>query len=175
MKPNWSCPGGETVVIPDRNLWHSIHRTTVDARGGPNHRPAFACRVSRSDGDAHAMSTNPTSDADSPDTDARIDAKSSAADRPNGTTTTVPPLLADGTGDHPDQSRVFDYKSDETGYELNGSRTRRFVRSEILFPFLAISATVSLAYQNFQPTVYNYLRSHQALDNQPPVEAAGLS
>jgi len=65
------------------------------------------------------MGTNSASDADSPDTDARIDAKSSAADRSNRTTTTVPPLLADGTDDNPDQSRFFDYESDEAGDGLD--------------------------------------------------------
>lgn len=65
------------------------------------------------------MGTNSASDADSSDTDARIDAESSAADRSNGTMTTVPSLLADSTDDPPEQSRFFDYESDEAGYELD--------------------------------------------------------
>ena len=65
------------------------------------------------------MGTNSASDADSPDTDARIDAKSSAADRSNGTTTTVLPLLADGTNDHSEQSRVCDSESESVGDELD--------------------------------------------------------
>jgi hypothetical protein len=66
------------------------------------------------------MGTNSASDTDSRDTDGRIDAKSSAADRSNGTTTTVLPLLADGTDDHPKQSRFFDRESESTGDELDG-------------------------------------------------------
>ena len=93
----------------------ALHWTHVRGR----HPPAFACRVSRSDGDARARGTNSASDADSPDTDARIDAESSAADRSNGTTTTVPPLLADGTNDYPEQSRVFDSESKSVGDELD--------------------------------------------------------
>jgi len=65
------------------------------------------------------MGRNSASDADSPDTDARIDAKSSAADRPNGTTTTVPPLLTDGTDDHPEQSRFFNREVDGADDELD--------------------------------------------------------
>ena len=66
------------------------------------------------------MGTNSASDTDSPDTDGRIDAKSSAADRSNGTMTTVLPLLADGTDDHPKQSRFFDSESESVGDELDG-------------------------------------------------------
>ena len=73
MKPNWLCPGGGTVVVPDRNPMARHSPRHSGRTWGANHRPAFACRVSRGDGDTHTMGANSASDADSPDTDARID------------------------------------------------------------------------------------------------------
>jgi hypothetical protein len=64
------------------------------------------------------MGTNSASDADSPDTDARIDTQSLAADRPNEATRTVPLILANTTDQRPEQSRVFDSESDGAGDDL---------------------------------------------------------
>ncbi|EMA54539.1 transposase [Halococcus salifodinae] len=64
------------------------------------------------------MGTNSASDADSPDMDARIDTQSLAEDRPNEATRTDPPILANTTNGHPEQSRVFDSESDGAGDDL---------------------------------------------------------
>jgi putative transposase len=63
------------------------------------------------------MGTNTQSDADSdsPDTDARIDAKT-----PTTTANTVTPILADSATDHHVQSRFFDVASEETDDDLDG-------------------------------------------------------
>jgi putative transposase len=65
------------------------------------------------------MDTNTPSEADSPDTDARIDAKLPAGDRPNWTTRTVPPILADSTNGHLEQSQFFDIEYGDTS-DLDG-------------------------------------------------------
>ncbi|WP_232833851.1 transposase [Saliphagus sp. LR7] len=64
------------------------------------------------------MGRNSASDADSPDTDARIETQPPAADRSNGTTTTVPPSLADTT--IAGQPRFFDSESEGIGDDLDG-------------------------------------------------------
>ncbi|GAA0472576.1 transposase (plasmid) [Halococcus dombrowskii] len=66
------------------------------------------------------MDANSSSDSDFPDTDARIDAKSSAADRPSDTVDTVIPVLSDDTNDDSEQSRFFDTESDGAGDTLDG-------------------------------------------------------
>jgi putative transposase len=66
------------------------------------------------------MDANSSSDSDFPNTDARIDAKSSAADRPNDTVDTVIPVLSDDTNDDSEQSRFFDTESDRAGDALDG-------------------------------------------------------
>jgi putative transposase len=64
------------------------------------------------------MDTHAPSDADSPDTNIRIDATSPAADRPNGTTTSVTSMLADKTA--AEQSRFCAVKVNGTGDTLDG-------------------------------------------------------
>lgn len=66
------------------------------------------------------MGTYTQSDADSPDTDARIDTKTRAADRPNDTTETVTPALAGAATNHHGQSRFFDVEPSGTGDDLAG-------------------------------------------------------
>jgi putative transposase len=65
------------------------------------------------------MGTNSASDADSPDTNARIDTKSPAADRSNGTAKTVTSILTGSANACPEQSRFFDLESEE-GCDLDG-------------------------------------------------------
>ncbi len=65
------------------------------------------------------MGTNSASDADSPDTDERIDTQSPAADRPDDTAKSVTPILAASATDHPERSRFFDLDSEEA-VDLDG-------------------------------------------------------
>ncbi|MFC6764529.1 transposase [Natrinema soli] len=66
------------------------------------------------------MDTNTQSDADSPDTNTRIDAKSSAADRAGDTANTVTPILADSTTDHHGRSHIFDSEFEGVDDDLDG-------------------------------------------------------
>jgi putative transposase len=76
--------------------------------------------VIRGDGDPDAMGTNTQSDADSPDTDARIDANLLAEDQPNDTASTTISALAGSETNHHEQPRFFAVGSDRTGADLDG-------------------------------------------------------
>jgi putative transposase len=66
------------------------------------------------------MDTNTPSESELPDTDARIDAKSPAADQPDDPTDSAASILADSTNDHSERSRFFDVDFDGTDNNLDG-------------------------------------------------------
>ncbi len=66
------------------------------------------------------MGTNSQSNADSPDTNARINAKSLAADRSSETANSVTSILADSATDYHGRSRFFDADSEGVDDDLDG-------------------------------------------------------
>ncbi len=60
------------------------------------------------------------SDANLPDTNTRIDAKSPTTDQPNDTAKTLTPIHADSATDHHGPSRFFDIDSDGSSDDLDG-------------------------------------------------------
>jgi putative transposase len=67
----------------------------------------------------HVMDANSPSDADFPDTDARIDTNSSAADRPSDTANTVISALSNSAIGHNERSRFFDTEFDRADDDLD--------------------------------------------------------